>query len=160
MSLPQQPLGTASPAAGSPKPSSHAEVTWRGDQRFDTRRPGGPVARIDGNGETGQGPVDMLLSALASCVSIDVVMILAKRRTPASRLDVAVRGDRAGTTPRRLLAVDLHFTIDGDGIDRADAIRAIDLGLNKYCSVHDSLASDIAYTWSLTLNGEAGAPGQ
>jgi uncharacterized OsmC-like protein len=87
-------------------------------------------------------------------------MILAKRRTPASLLEVAVTGTRADATPRRLLAVHLEFTIDGEGIERAQAVRAIDLGLNKYCSVHDSLASDIAYSWSLTLNGEAGAPGQ
>ena len=159
MSVSQQTLGTTA-APGVPKPPNRVTVTWTGGERFDTGRPNGPVARIDGTGNTGQGPVDMLLSALASCVSIDIVMILAKRRTPASRLDVAVTGTRAEATPRRLLAVDLGFTIDGDGIDRAHAVRAIDLGLNKYCSVHDSLASDIVFTWSLTLNGEAGAPGQ
>jgi putative redox protein len=159
VSVSQQPLG-GTPPAGSPKPPNRVNATWKGGERFDTSRPNGPVARIDGTGETGQGPVDMVLSALASCVSIDVVMILAKRRTPVSQLDVAVTGTRAETTPRRLLAVDLAFTIAGDGIDRAQAVRAIDLGLNKYCSVHDSLASDIAYSWSLALNGEAGAPGQ
>lgn len=160
MSVSQQPLGSTPPAAGAPKPPNRVHVTWNGGQRFETGRPAGPVARIDGTGETAQSPVDMLLSALASCVSIDVVMILAKRRTPASRLEVGVTGRRTDTTPRRLLAVDLAFTIDGDGIDRTQAVRAIDLSLNKYCSVHDSLASDIAYTWSLALNGEAGAPGQ
>ena len=160
MSISQQPLGGGPPAKGTPKPPSRVNVTWKGGERFDTGRPGGPVARIDGTGETAQGPVDMLSSALASCVSIDVVTILAKRRTPVARLDVAVTGKRADTTPRRLLEVDLAFTIDGEGIERAQAVRAIDLSLNKYCSVHDSLASDIVYTWTLTLNGEAGAPGQ
>ena len=156
MSVSPQPSG-GTPA---PKAPNRVSVTWKGEERFDASRPGGPVAHLDGTGKTGQSPVDVLLSGLASCVSIDVVMILAKRRTPASRLEVAVTGNRADATPRRLVAVNLEFTIEGEGIERAQAVRAIDLGLNKYCSVHDSLASDIAYSWSLTLNGDAGAPGQ
>jgi putative redox protein len=135
-------------------------ATWKGERRFDAGRPDGPVLRLDGNGATGQSPVDALLSALAACVSIDVVEILAKRRTPPSRVDITVTGNRVETTPRRLSAVRLDFAIDGDGIDREHAERAIDLGLNKYCSVRDSLASDILFTWSLTLNGEPGAPGE
>ena len=135
-------------------------VTWKGERRFDAGRPNGPVLRLDGNATTGQSPVDGLLSALASCVSIDVAEILAKRRTPPSRLEITVSGTRVETTPRRISSVRLDFAIDGDGIDRENAERAIDLGLNKYCSVRDSMASDILFTWSLTLNGEPGAPGE
>ena len=135
-------------------------AAWKGERRFDAGRPGGPVLRLDGNGTTGQSPVDGLLSALASCVSIDVAEIFAKRRTPPSRLEITVTGNRVETTPRRISSVRLDFAIDGDGIDREHAERAIDLGLNKYCSVRDSMASDILFTWSLTLNGEPGAPGE
>lgn len=135
-------------------------VSWKGERRFDAGRANGPVLRLDGNATTGQSPVDALLSAVASCISIDVVEILAKRRTPPSRLEITVNGTRVETTPRRLSAVRLDFAIDGEGIDREHAERAIDLGLNKYCSVRDSMASDILFTWSLTLNGEPGAPGE
>ena len=156
---------SAPKTAGEPKPAkAHApnviHAAWKGERRFDAGRPGGPVLRLDGNGATGQSPVDGLLSALASCVSIDVAEILAKRRTPPSRLEITVTGNRVETTPRRISSVRLDFAIDGDGIDREHAERAIDLGLNKYCSVRDSMASDILFTWSLTLNGEPGAPGE
>ena len=159
------PRTGASGATGMTKPAKvHApnvvHAKWLGEQRFESGRPGGPTFRVDGTGAIAQSPVDALLSALASCVSIDVAEILAKRRTPASRLEITVTGNRVETAPRRLTAIRLDFAVDGDGIERSHAERAIDLGLNKYCSVRDSMASDILFTWSLTLNGEPGAPGE
>lgn len=151
---------TVNAAAAVPKREARIEVTWAGEHRFDTGRPGGPTARLDGEGVTGQSPVDALLSALAACSAVDVVDILAKRRTPVERLEITVTGERADGTPRRLLAIELSFAIDGAGIDRDHATRAIDLSLNKYCSVRDSLARDIIMTWNLVLNGEPGAPGE
>lgn len=127
------------------------QVAWAGGHRFDAGRPGGPLLRLDGSGETGQSPVDGLLSALASCASVDVVDILAKRRTPAASLTVDVVGERVDSVPGRLRAVTLAFTIEGSGIERVHAERAIELAVNKYCSVRDSLARDIEITWTLEL---------
>ena len=137
-----------------PKPPNRVQVEWAGGQRFDAGRPGGPTLRLDASGETGQGPVDAVLSGLASCISVDVVEILAKRRTPVSRLGVEVTGERVTTIPRRLRRIRLDFQVDGEGIERVHAERAIDLAITKYCSVRDSLAPDIGLEWALTLNGE------
>jgi putative redox protein len=153
------PKSATAPAKPARKPNV-VHVAWKGDQRFDAGRPGGATLRLDGTGASGQSPVDAVLSALASCVSIDIVEIMAKRRTPASRLEIHVTGERAEGTPRRLIAVHLDFALDGDGIDRDQAMRAVDLGLNKYCSVRESLARDIIFSWTLTLNGEPTAPGE
>jgi putative redox protein len=141
------------------KPPSRVHATWDGEQRFDARRPGGPVLRLDGTGKTGQSPVDVLLSALAACTGIDIVEILAKRKTPVERFEVEVVGDRADLVPRRIVAIQLIYRIDGKGIERDQATRAIDLAVNKYCSVRDSLATDIEISWSMTLNGEPYTPG-
>jgi putative redox protein len=137
-----------------PKPPNRVQVEWAGGQRFDAGRPGGPRLRIDASGETSQGPVDAVLSGLASCISVDVVEILAKRRTPVARLAVDVEGERVTTIPRRLRRIRLEFHVDGEGIERVHAERAIDLAITKYCSVRDSLAPDIRLEWALTLNGE------
>jgi putative redox protein len=139
-----------------PRPPNRVHVRWAGERRFDAGRPGGPTLRLDGDGVSGQGPVDAVLSALASCVSVDIVDILAKRRTPVSTLTIDVTGERVTTIPRRLRRVLLDFHIDGAGIERAHAERAIDLSITKYCSVRDSLAPDIEVEWTLTLNGEPG----
>ena len=148
MSVPKVTDAAAPPKQKQP---SRVRVTWAGDERFDTGRPNGPTTRLDGTGETGQGPVDAVNSALASCAAIDVVSILAKRRTPVRALTVDVLGERADGVPRRLKHITLAFHIAGAGIEREHAERAIDLAVSNYCSVRDSLAKDIPVEWTLTL---------
>ncbi|MFL5575305.1 MAG: OsmC family protein [Gemmatimonadaceae bacterium] len=138
------------------KPVNRVRVTWVGEHMFDAGRPGGPPARIDASARTGQSPVDALLSALGSCSAVDVVDILAKRRTPVASLEVNVAGTRVTTIPRRLERVLLEFHIEGEGIDRAHAERAVELSVTKYCSVRDSLAPDIEIEWTVVLNGTPG----
>ncbi len=143
---------TAVPVTG--KPSTRVRAVWNGEMRFDGHRElGGPSIRLDGHGVTGPSPVDSLLLSLASCAGIDVVEILAKRRTPVQSLEVAVVGERAATVPSRVTSVHLTFHIGGVDVDRAHADRAIELAINKYCSVKDSLDPNMPVRWTLLLNG-------
>jgi len=128
-------------------------IAWAGDHRFDAGRPGGPQVRIDASAETGPGPVDALLIGLGCCTGIDVVDILAKRRTPVERFGVEVQGERRDTTPRRIAKAHLVYRIDGAGIERAQAERAVELAVTKYCSVRDSLDPAIPVTWAVVVNG-------
>jgi len=149
-----QTQGTAEP--GEPRPTSTTvHATWRGERRYEIGRPGGPAVTIDAAGRDGLGPVDTLLGALAACSAIDVVEYLAKRRTPASRLDVRVDAERRPTAPRRVLQARLEFSIDGEGIDVAHAERAIALSFQTYCSISHSLAPDVRLESTLVLNGES-----
>ncbi|MDQ6718169.1 MAG: OsmC family protein [Gemmatimonadota bacterium] len=141
--------------AGSTKPPARVAVKWAGGHAFETGRPDGPMVRFDGGGESGQSPADALLSALASCSSIDVVDILAKRRTPVESLEVNVIGERVDTIPRRFKHITLQFRIGGTGIERDQAERAIMLAVTKYCTVRDSLRPDIVVDWTLELENEA-----
>lgn len=143
--------------APAPRPPNVIRATWVGGHSFDTGRPGGPVARLDGSGRSGQSPPDALLSAVAACSAIDVVDILAKRRTPVERLEVNVTGYRVETTPRRFHHIVLEFVIDGPAIERAHAERAVELSLSKYCSVHASIDHGIRTEFSVVLNGEPAA---
>jgi putative redox protein len=137
--------------AGDPRPPSRVRVKWAGEQLFDTGRENGPVARFDGDGKAAQTPPEALLSALASCVSVDIIAILAKRRTPVESLEVNVVGERVDTTPRHFRHITLSFSIRGNGIEREHAERAIELSITKYCSVRDSLRADIKVDWTLDL---------
>jgi len=142
------------PAKTTAKPS-RIHVEWAGAHRFDAGRPGGPTARIDGEGETGQSPPETLLSALATCVSYDVIDILAKQRTPIESLSIDVIGERVDTIPRRYKHITLNFRIAGKGIEKDKALRAIELSATKYCSVGDSLRSEIAVDWTVELDEES-----
>jgi putative redox protein len=146
----------ATNAAEGPKPPviSRSEVTWRGEKLFDAG-PAGRQHRIDAGAKEAPGPVETLLSAIATCSSVDVLDILAKRKTPVERLSVQLAGERRGDYPRRLMKLDIEFRVDGANIDREQAERAIQLSFEKYCSVACSLAADIVVTAALTLNGES-----
>jgi putative redox protein len=139
------------------KPNAVVQVTWRGEQRFDSGRPDGPTLRLDGKGETGQSPVDGLMSALAACTAVDVVDILAKRRTPLSALSIEAVGQRADAVPARIVAATLTYHLQGDGVERTHAERAIELAITKYCSVRDSLDPALPISYVAVINGETGA---
>lgn len=141
-------IPASAPTATKP---SRIHVEWAGGHRFDTGRPNGPTIHIDGDGDTGQSPPETLLSALATCVSYDVIDILAKQRTPVESLEIDVVGDRVDTIPRRYKDITLNFRIGGTGIERDQALRAIELSATKYCSVRESLRSDIKLAWTLEL---------
>ena len=142
---------SADATASAPRPPSRVRVKWAGEHLFDTGRENGPIARLDGDGKAAQTPPEALLSALASCVSVDIVDILAKRRTPVESLEVNVVGERVDTTPRHFRHITLNFSIRGNGIEREHAGRAVELSITKYCSVRDSLRADMKVDWTLDL---------
>ena len=133
---------------------SRISLDWKGVRKFEGGREGRPPILLDGDGEAGPTPPDALLAALGACVSVDVVDILSKRRTPVESYSVEVLGERVDTIPRRFRHITLNISIVGAGIERAVAGHAIDLAITKYCSVCDSLQSDIQIVWNLALNGK------
>ena len=135
------------------RPDNRVQLSWAGEHRFDAGRPGGPQIRIDASAQTGPGPVDAMLIGLGACTGVDVVDILAKRRTPVEALSIEVQGERKDAVPRRVVRAHLVFRIDGAGIERAHAERAVELAVTKYCSVRDSLDPEIPITWSVLING-------
>ncbi len=132
---------------------SRIVVDWKAERKFEAAREGRPSILLDGDGNASISPPDTLLAALGACISVDVVDILAKRRTPVEKYSVEVTGERVDTTPRRFKHIALDISIEGAGIEREHAERAIDLAVNRYCSVKDSLNPDIPVVWTLDLNG-------
>lgn len=136
-----------------PKPPARTTVTWAGEHRFDAgRTAGGPTSRLDASGQTGPGPVDMLVSAMAACTGVDVVDILEKRKTPVQTLAIDVVAERANGIPARVTKIMLTYRMTGT-MERIHAERAIDLSVTKYCSVRDSLDPNMPIEWVLELNG-------
>lgn len=151
---PATPVTPATTDAAPQRPPSHIQLSWVGDHRFEGGRPGGNKIQIDSSGQTGPSPLDALVLALAGCSCVDIVDILAKRRTPVTSLSVDAVAQRANAVPARVTSVQLNYTITGEGVERVHAERAIELAVTKYCSVRDSLDPEIPINWKLTLNGE------
>src|SRR5262245_11571516 len=136
---------------------TRSEVTWRGERAFDAG-PQSRTHRIDASAKEAPGPVETLLNAIVACAGVDVIDIIGKRKTPVERFTAKIAGERRPEFPRRLMRVDVELTIDGAGIEREHAERAIQLSFERYCSVAASLASDIVVETRLTLNGDPGQP--
>jgi putative redox protein len=92
-----------------------------------------------------------LLLAAAACSGSDVVSILEKMRVSLHELRIEASGGRREDHPRRYTAIDLTFHLRGDGLDEAKARRAVELSIEKYCSVLHSLAPDIQLTHDIAL---------
>jgi putative redox protein len=126
-------------------------LTWQHGLVFRGGAPGGPEMVIDGDNAEASGPMLTLLLAAAACTGSDVAIILEKMGVKLRELQIEVDGVRREAEPRRYTAIHLEYRIRGDGLDEAKARRAMDLSIEKYCSVLNSLASDIRITHGLTL---------
>jgi putative redox protein len=131
------------------------DVQWVGGLNFEAGRPDGPRMRVDGDAQSAPSPFDVLLAAIGSCASVDVVTILQKQRTPVQALNVRVEANRVESTPRRLASAVLHFVIDAPGTTIGKATRAVELSVTKYCSVRSSLIADAPVSWTVELKGQS-----
>lgn len=101
----------------------------------------------------GARPMELVLSALGGCAGIDVVGILAKQRQPVDDLVVTVEGDRTGGEPAGFERIHLHFALAGPTDERA-VQRAVELSMDKYCSVARILERSATITYSHALTAE------
>lgn len=126
-------------------------ASWTGGLRFTGGAPNGPSITIDGDNATAPGPMLTLLLAAAGCAGADIVSILEKMQVKLQRCEVTVTGRRAAEYPRRYLEIAMVWTMAGEGLDETRARRAIDLSIQKYCSVLHSLNPDIRISYELVL---------
>ncbi|ULH15034.1 OsmC family protein [Deinococcus sp. KNUC1210] len=119
-------------------------VTWLGEQRYVAQNETGQQIIIDNSPlKLGVGPMEALLSALATCTAYDVVEVMKKRRTPLSQYRVEIEGERAEEHPRRYTTITVRHIASGAGVSEDSLAKAAHLSHEKYCSVAASLNSEI-----------------
>jgi putative redox protein len=119
----------------------------------------GHVMRMDipvdqgGNG-SGFRPMQTMLAALCGCSSVDVISILKKQRQELTDLKIEVDGKREeGKEPSLWKEINVKFKLKGD-IEAAKAKRSVDLSIEKYCSVAETLRKAGAIIeYEVFLNG-------
>ncbi|MBI5059769.1 OsmC family protein [candidate division KSB1 bacterium] len=112
------------------------------------------TAESSGGGGGANDPVQLLVTACAGCVAIDVVNIIRKARHEIRRLIIDVSATRFPAPPKVLRTLEFHATIDGEGIGEPIVRRALNLSLTNYCSVSLSLDRSIGFTVGATINGQ------
>jgi putative redox protein len=125
-----------------------AIVKWVGDEKFLATMPSGKAAQFDADSahEGGPGPMEILLGALGACTSVDVVLILKKKRQKLTWLEVSVSGERAKEPPEVWTRIEIVYRLSGTLEEKA--VRdAIELSQNKYCSVAAMLGKTAKITY-------------
>ena len=105
----------------------------------------------DGGQNAGARPMELVLMGLASCSSIDVISILRKQRQEVKDFSVNVSAERdKENIPAVFKKIHMKFKITGDIVPEKIE-RAIDLSINKYCSVSAMLCKTAEITTSFEL---------
>ncbi len=101
-----------------------------------------------GGGNKAMRPMEMVLSAVASCSSIDIVMILKKQRQRLDDIQVTVEGKRAADqVPAVFTDIHIHFKMTGK-IKEKKAEQAVKMSMEQYCSVSKMLEGTVNITHS------------
>ena len=129
-----------------------ASVTWFGGKKFvGTDSTNHSVVLSTPDEGIGVKPSDMMLVALASCTSVDVVEILKKKRLDLRGLEVGVTAEQDVEPPWTFRKIHLTYAISGEGVKPKDAEQAIQLSQEKYCSVAATLRGVAEITWEYRI---------
>ena len=111
---------------------------------FSAENEGGNTVHLDaspdiGGENKGMRPMQMLLAAMGGCSAIDVINILKKQRQDLKDLKITVKGEREkDATPSLYQTVHAHYKFFGK-LDPDKVEKAINLSIDKYCSVSRTL---------------------
>ena len=87
-----------------------------------------------GGEDAGMRPMELLLCSLGGCASMDVLHILSKGKHRVDSFELEIEGQRTDSLPSVFKRIDLLFRV-GSGCPEKTLARAIELGVEKYCSV-------------------------
>ena len=125
-------------------------TTWKSGRAFDSTYNNHSIA-VDG---AGFSPKALLLTGLAACSGIDVVMILEKMKVPFADLKIDVETEQTETDPKVFKDLAMVFRIKTGEENRDKVKKAIDLSLEKYCGVAAMLRKHAPISYTIDLQPE------
>lgn len=104
-----------------------------------------------GGQNTGVRPTELLLLGLGGCSGMDVVSILKKKKQDVTSFEINVKSKRAEDYPKKFTEITLEFVVKGKNISEEAVRKAIDLSMNKYCSVKATLEGSAKINFSFRI---------
>ena len=153
----ERAYGTPLPAADpedTPGPSARPasvslSLDWIRDMEFKSSA-GFPAIELHSSSAAIASPPQALAYAVMACMAMDVVHVLKKTRCDVKALTVRFEGERAAEPPRRFVSMRLHFELTAQTASHI-VERAIELSRTKYCSVWNTLRTDVSLETSFTI---------
>lgn len=135
------------------------ELSLNDGVHFSAKTQSGQNIEIDGSAAVGgqnkgARPMEMVLAALAGCSAIDIMSTLHKMKQRVADCRINVVGERAEQVPAVFSKIQLEFIFDGDALDAKKVERAVQLAVEKYCSVGKMLESTAHIEYATTINSD------
>ncbi|HEU0197958.1 MAG TPA: OsmC family protein [Nevskiaceae bacterium] len=137
-----------------------ARVRWIENAAFMAETGSGHAFVIDGpesigGRNLGPRPMELMLTSVGACSSVDIVRILKKARQAITGCEVKVSGTRADTDPKVYTAIHLHFIVTGHNLAESNVKRAVELSADKYCSASIMLskAATVTHDYEIVAAG-------
>jgi putative redox protein len=131
------------------------EAAGHSGARITFEAPGEPdeIPLDDGphGSAAGPSPAELLLVAGAGCAAWDLVEILRKQRQDVTTINVAVDGNQQPEAPWTFRRLELRFTVRGRSLDRERVERAVELSVERYCSVLSTIREAAAVTYTALI---------
>jgi len=132
---------------------SDAKVTYVDGLQFIGEATSGHAIVMDGDIEvggrnTGTRPMELLLIGIGGCSGMDVVAILKKKKQEVKGLEINVKGQKAENYPKKFTDINLEFIVKGKNISEDAVKKAVELSMEKYCSVKATLEGSAKITWN------------
>ncbi|MBK7936533.1 MAG: OsmC family protein [Lewinellaceae bacterium] len=105
-----------------------------------------------GGAATGIRPMQMLIMGMGGCAAVDVLTILKKQRQQVTGFSIDIEAEREpGKEPSLWQTAHLVFIFSGK-VDRAKAEHAVQLSMQKYCSVSETLRrAGASLSWEVRI---------
>ena len=97
----------------------------------------------------GSSPMELVLMAIAGCSGMDIVTILEKMKVIYEKFEISVVGERAAEHPRVFTDIELTYKFWGSNLPEDKIQRAIQLSMEKYCSVANMIDKVANVTYKL-----------
>lgn len=115
------------------------DMCWTDNMAFEAEMDGHKVI-IDASEEAGGSnlgprPKKLMLTALAGCTGIDVVMILKKMKIVPEAFNVIVEADVTDEHPKHYNKMKIVYQFKGKDLSMAKLEKAVNLSETKYCGV-------------------------
>jgi len=135
------------------------KFTYRGGLQFSAKTGSGHEVIMDGDpaygGEDkGPRPMELVLVALGGCSGMDIASILKKKKMDVSAIDITVKGERAPDYPKKYTGVEIEFTVKGKDLTKEAVERAVQLSMDKYCSVKATIEGVAKVKYSFNVVNE------
>ncbi len=133
-----------------------AKVKWVNGLQFVGETGTGHAVVMDGDKEvggnnTGMRPMELLLVGLGGCSGMDVASILQKKKQQVTGIDINVKGEKADSYPKKFTEIEIEFIVSGKDLSEEAVKRAVELSMEKYCSVKATLEGTAKISFSYRI---------